>query len=246
MQPLMYPKDFLWSFVTMPIKMFVNIVSIYLVLQVTVGGNIGNMIFAQLVFVGSWSMIIWYLVGITPLGGGVIGYQITSGILDKFLLKPLPLVYMCTFQKFYVQKIVEILLQVGICTYILFHGYIFLSPIQWVQVCFVILSSITLVISIFYCAEALYFFFPNSTVTEYFIEHASSIAKYPSDLYPTFFRTLFTFFVPAFLITNPLFEIFAHRYTWSLFFVTILLVSFWVVLSIVLWKKGVTQYQSAN
>ena len=243
---LMYPQDLWWALFTVPIKAAVSIGYVYIVVLITKNGTVGDMASAELIFTGSWSTIVWYLISFTPLNSGMISMQIERGSIDKFILQPFPLLFLTIFQKIYIQKIVEITLHLSICGTILLWGLIVLSPLQMIQGLFVIVSCFLLIISISIAAESMDFFLPKNIFAQFFIQQSSSIAKYPKDIYPSLFQTLFTLFMPAFLITNPLFEVFKGTYSWPFALLTLCMILFWAGLGMLLWRKGVQYYHSAN
>lgn len=245
-QLLIYPGDFFWSIFMMPIRILVSVLSIYFVLAVSTQHTLAGLSIYHLLFVGSSTSLIWYMSTFTPLGVGRIGSQIISGKLDGYLLKALPPFICIIFQDIFIHRIIQILIHLLMLTVIIIVGHIHFNLWQIFQILFVSLSSSILLHSIFLLGDALYFWFPNHNFSDFFLAHADNFARYPASIYPNPLRFFFIFILPAFLIGNPLYEVIQNTYTLPLFFTTIILMIFWLVLAIVAWSSGIKIYESAN
>lgn len=246
MQPLMYPNDFIASLLMMPVFLCISISGTYLIFYANSGHLIAGVSIYEMLFVEIFSALIWLFSTITPLGNGMIGFQIISGGLDRFILQPLPGFLSIFFQKLYIQKFILICIRIVLLLLVLFLGHFTFSLIQLLQLLFILVTSMILLHSIFIFGEALNFWFPNSNFSQHFFQYAQNYTDYPSKIYPDFFVKIFTYLIPLFLIGNPVYFILKNEFTLTFFYIIVGISILWTAIACILWQTGKKHYQSAN
>lgn len=203
----------------------------------------------DLLLVLSFSQIIMSLVFfITP--GRVLKSvtdQILAGGLDVFLIKPINSMFL-VFNQFVTMREGYLMLVYGIISLpILFIWKNWEFGVDgWLQILFVIVHSIILITLMYRVSLLLNFFWPRFDVLTRFLDSMLAVYRFPKDIYPGLLKTFLYFVIPIFAALNPIYNVINHTFDWRMVLQLVIIDLVFVLLVMVMWNKGLRNYQSAN
>lgn len=186
----------------------------------------------------------FYFVTIFGFTGDMLTKQIQYGLLDSLIVKPFPLFFVIVFQEIRSHNVFTFL------TSLLFlpAGFFLLSiHLSFSEICAAIglfcISNVLLVFFTLLFISGAFFFEGFARNTGWFLDMSSQLVRYPKTMYPLFMQLLF---LPMFYVTSPVFDLLQHRFTFIDFILQISVTLLVVICTLLLWRKGLMEYSSAN
>jgi len=170
--------------------------------------------------------------------------SITNGSIDYFFVKPIKLKLILPFIQFDFRHTYPILFTLFVLGYLLV-----ILKTSILQVFFAIILF-TNGITICYLINLIFVLFAlwgkrSKGIFEVFFE-MHDVVRVPIEFFPIILKFAFIFLLPIILILNPSFQILFGNFDIRLTIIAILTTLILLVISNIVWKKGMKAYSSAN
>lgn len=204
--------------------------------------------FEQIVFIYGFSLLPKALDHLLFDNLWAIGHvTVRKGEFDKYLTRPINSLYHVMIERFQLDAFGEMIVAIGLMVYSIPQLAIEWSVIKVILAILVVPFSTLIYTAIKIATAALAFWIKKSGNVTYMFYMLNDFAKYPTDIYNKFIKTVITYIVPfaftaffpaSYVITgeNPLFNI----------GMTVVISSVLMAVSIVIWNCGVKVYESAG
>lgn len=169
------------------------------------------------------------------------------GELDFSMIKPANIVFLNTFNQFWIAQLGSTLVSSG---FLLWVSWPKLS-IDWpaelmIKFFIILLISIVVFWLLFWLASLVWFFWPKFNGLRILFDAVSDVSFYPKKIYPQFLSWFLSFVFPIFLVANPLFLLIKGGYDWSVMMRDCLIMVIFILIYLIMWKEGLKKYNSAN
>ena len=241
-----YRVDFLTGAVSFLIGQIINIVFISIIF--TQIPKLEGFLFYEIIFIYGFAQVprgIDHL--LTDNLWKVAWFIVRKGDFDKYLTKPINPLTHVIMENLQFDALGELLTGIAlmiIASVKLGIGYTFLSVVLMLPA-FVFGTVIYTSIKIFGAALALWIKSSGSILQIFYM--SSDFAKYPVTIYNSFIRTIVTYIIPfAFTAYYPASYILRGNNPWFCFGVGTGIAAILLVLSVMVWNKGISAYESAG
>ena len=247
MRMLIYKVDALTVCITSVIYFLVQILFIKFLLE---SGNLQQIagfdqIDLYLVFAFSQLVIIFVFFFVNE-NAVEAASRIYEGKLDFDLIKPVNTKFIIMFQRITGTHNLAIFMYL-----LILFPYIFSMKeyaFDWldvIKIVYVYLISISVYTIIYWLAAVSNFFWPRFWGVFWFVNNMGDITRWPRWVYPEAMQLGLTIIFPMFLITNPLYNILNHTFTFEYGLqIGLITVVFFLILQL-MWLEGLKRYNSA-
>jgi len=167
--------------------------------------------------------------------------MIINGELDSYLLQPKNVLLSIISSSTIISAWGDFFY--GIILYIIIIG---LNPLSLLLFLFFCITSSIIFTSVLICVHSLTFFIGNSEgIGGLYTEFMITFSIYPESIYKGFTKIIiFTILPAAFISFIPLRLI--HHFSWSNLIILLTVVILWIILSFIIFYKGLKRYESGN
>ncbi|MBP2057512.1 ABC-2 type transport system permease protein [Lactobacillus colini] len=169
---------------------------------------------------------------------------VVSGQFDKYLLRPISPLFQITFETFQFDAVGEIL--IGVLLLIKSFNIVYWTPQKAILFILTIPFTTLIYTSLKIMTASISFWTKKSGSVMYIFYMINNFAKYPVNIYNFVIRFVITFIIPfAFTAFYP--ASFFIRGENNTFFYSLIMISIlFFLLSLFIWKKGISSYESSG
>ena len=241
-----YRADFLTGAVSFLIDQAIGIAFLFIIFSQI--PHLAGFTFEQIIFIYGFSQIPKGLDHLLTDNLWCVGYFIVKkGGFDKYLTRPINPLFHVIAETFQVDAVGELVVGIGLMVYVSGSVNFYITPWSIVLFLAVIPFAMLIYTAIKIATAAMAFWLKSSGFIIQMVYGMNEFSKYPTTIYSVFVRALVTYIIPfaftgyypaLYFLTgdNPLFNIGG----------TVLISIIMMVLSLFIWHKGLSAYESAG
>ncbi|MCQ9212784.1 MULTISPECIES: ABC transporter permease [unclassified Streptococcus] len=203
--------------------------------------------YSQILFlVGSYTIVDGMMMGLLIRSMGMLESDILNGNLDHVLLKPFDTQLFYAFRSFNLVQFVNTFFGLAIVVISCESLNVQLNPLKLFLYILSLVCGCIIYYSIWFLITISSFWFPTKfSKVDVFLNYIG-ISKYPYTIFTGINRLFALLFIPSVLIANPALLIFLEKDSLSLFYYQLIFTVFLMVISCLIFKKGLKKYESAG
>lgn len=241
-----YKADFLTGAVSFLIDQAIGIAFIFIIFSQI--PQLAGFTFEQIVFIYGFSQIPKGLDHLLTDNLWCVGYFIVKkGDFDKYLTRPINPLFHVIAETFQVDAVGELVIGIALMIYVSGSVNLYITPLSVILFILVIPFSMLIYTAIKITTGAFAFWIKSSGFIIQMVYGMNEFAKYPTTIYSPFIRNFVTYIIPfaftgyypaLYFLTgqNPLFNIGG----------TVLISIIFMSISLLIWHKGLSAYESAG
>lgn len=215
-----------------------------------------NLLFGKIETIGNWNMpMLIMMVGFFHLNGAlwqfcyytlVVSDEIVRGKIDKYLTRPINPLYGLVMEHFELMALLPLLMALGMIIFIIWK-YFSLDVLKLFLALMVNLVSVAIVQVVYCIIGTLSFWFGRTRNITGIYRSFRTAEQFPLDILGSLGQGFFTFIFPAiFMGTYPVLIVVQWELAKSLkiLALSLAILFFWLLILIILWRKGVKSYES--
>jgi len=180
---------------------------------------------------------------VSPSAGRLFS-MIHYGDLDKALLKPRMLTFVLFNNSWVTDSFSGYVFNGLLLVYI--WPYLSLSGLDWWRIIFILVTSFVIYSMLQWLTTLVNFYSARFDALNRLVRESYEILKYPRKIYPKILQNFYLFFLPLFLIANPIYEVMAGTFDWDDVLVILAMTVLLVGLTWFMWVDGLRRYVSAS
>lgn len=241
-----YKADFLTGAISFLVDQAIGIAFIFIIF--TQIPQLAGFTFEQIVFIYGFSQIPKGLDHLLADNLWCVGYFIVrKGDFDKYLTRPINPLFHVIAETFQVDAIGELVVGIGLIVYAAPNAGLHLSVLTILLSVIVIPFSALIYTSLKIMTSALAFWLKSSGFIIQMVYGMNEFSKYPTTIYSFPVRIFVTYIIPfAFTGYYPALYILTGNNPWFNIGGVIVISSVLFAISLLVWNKGISSYESAG